>query len=405
MAAYQYTALDNTGKTKKGTLQADTEKSVRHQLRLQGLTPLSIGIVSEASLARSQKFSLFASKISVGEVALITRQLATMLSAGIPLEETLLSVAEQSDKSRVKSILLAVRSKVLEGHTLASGLGEFPKVFDTLYRATVAAGEKTGHLETVLERLAEFTERRQEVQQKISQALIYPSIIIAAAMGIVSFLLMFVVPKMVSVFEQSGQILPGPTRLLLAISSGIQNFGLYFMLLLVIGIVIFVRMLKRTEFKTKVDVALLRWPLWGKSLRLVNTARFAHTLAILTAAGVDVIEAMRIASEVVGNIPIRKSLELATKQVREGVTVHRALKETTYFPPMSVYLIASGENSGQLENMLERAASAQEKQVTRLIDVILALFEPVMVLVMGGIVLFIVLAILLPIFDLNQFVQ
>jgi general secretion pathway protein F len=235
--------------------------------------------------------------------------------------------------------------------------------------------------------------------------MIYPSIIIAAAFGIVSFLLMFVVPKMVAVFQQSGQILPGPTRLLLAISSGIQNFGLYFMLLLVLGIILFLRALKKTEFKAKVDRTLLRWPLWGKSMRLVNTARFAHTLAILTAAGVDVIEAMRIASEVVGNIPIRKSLELATKQVREGVTVHRALKETTYFPPMSIYLIASGENSGQLENMLERAASSQEKQVTQLIDVILALFEPLMVLVMGGIVLFIVLAILLPIFDLNQFVQ
>ena len=405
MAAYNYTALESTGKTKKGVLQADTAKSVRTQLRTQGLTPLTVTIVNQNTLQAGKRLSLFTRRVSVVELALITRQLATMLAAGIPLEETLLSVAEQTDKARIKSIIMAVRAKVLEGHPLATGLAEFPHVFDDLYRATVAAGEKTGHLDKILERLADYSERRQAVRQKITQALVYPSIIVIASISIVSFLLTYVVPKMVTVFQQSGQLLPTATLILLAISHFMQHFGLYLILLIIVAVIIWLRLLKRPGFKAKVDVWMLRMPLLGKAIRLTNTARFAHTFAILNAAGVAVLEAMRIGTDLVGNIPISRALIRATTQVREGVAIHRALKETHYFPPMSVCLIASGESSGQLEQMLQRTALAQEQQVEQMINLLLTLFEPLMILVMGGIVLFIVLAILLPIFDLDQFVR
>jgi general secretion pathway protein F len=405
MAAYNYTALDGAGKNTKGVLQADSSRSARQQLRVQGLVPLTVDEVSQQMAGRGKTFSLFAKKISVAELALITRQLATMLSAGLPLEETLLSVAEQSEKGKCMSILMAVRAKVLEGHSFATGLAEFPQVFNKLYCTTVAAGEKTGHLDRVLERLADFAERRHAVRQKIMQALIYPSIIIVASISIVSFLLSYVVPKMVAVFQQSGQLLPTPTIILLAISHFVQHYGFYALLLFIGFIVVFRFMLKRPLFKAAVDAWLLKLPLVGKSIRLLNTGRYAHTFSILNTAGVEVIEAMRISSDLVTSVPIRRALQVATKQVREGVQINRALKETRYFPAMSVHLIASGENSGQLEQMLARAASSQENQVEQMINILLTLFEPIMILVMGSIVLFIVLAILLPIFNLDQFVH
>lgn len=405
MAAYSYTALDNAGKKQKGVLQGDSAKSVRAQLRSQSLVPLEVDVVSQASTQKSASFSFMRRKISVAELALITRQIATMLSAAIPLEETLLSVAEQNDKARIKNIIMAVRAKVLEGHTFAAGLAEFPHVFDKLYRATVAAGEKTGHLDKVLDRLAEFAERRHAVRQKVQQALIYPSIIILSSVCIVGFLLSYVVPKMVTVFQQSGQLLPTATQILLAISAFVQHAGWYLVAGVVIFIVVWNRLLKRPIFSAWVDAWLLRVPLIGKSIRLINTARFAHTFAILNAAGVEVIEAMRVSTDLVANNSIHKALIAATRQVREGVAISRSLKETGYFPPMSIYLIASGENSGKLDAMLERTAKNQETQVEQSINIMLTLFEPLMILVMGSIVLFIVLAILLPIFNMDQFVH
>jgi general secretion pathway protein F len=404
MGTFTYCAIDAHGKTKKGTIEADTTKSVRQQLRSQGLNPLTVEAVSETSIRQQKQFSLFSPRISVPEIALMTRQFATMLNAGIPLEESLLSVAEQTDKPKIRSMIMTVRAKVLEGFTFAQALAEFPKVFDNLYRVTVAAGEKTGHLDTVLERLAEFTERRQQVRQKITQAMIYPSVIIIASLSMVSFLLTSVVPKMVAVFQQSGQVLPTPTRVLLIISAGLQASILYILIALLIGIILFIRGLKKPTFKARVDAFLLKLPIIGKTVQLVNTARFSHTFAILNSASVPILEAMRLSTDLVTSAPIRAALEYATKQVREGVSISRALKQTGYFPPMSIYLIASGENSGKLEEMLQRTAATQEKQVEQMISLILTLFEPLMILVMGGIVLFIVLAVLLPYFDIDQFI-
>lgn len=405
MAAYSYTALDAAGKKQKGVLQADSAKSVRSQLRAQGLTPMTVDVVTQQSTSNNKSFSLFQRKISVAELALLTRQFATMLAAGIPLEETLLSVAEQADKARIKNMVMAVRAKVLEGFTFADGLAEFPATFDKLYCATVSAGEKTGHLDKVLERLADFSERRHAIRQKIQQALIYPSIIILASISIVSFLLVYVVPKMVTVFKQSGQLLPTATNILLHISAFIQHAGIYLLLALVLFIIVWRRMLKRAHFKAWVDGWVLKLPLIGKATRLINTARFSHTFAILNTAGVEVIEAMRVSTDLVENTSIHKSLLVATKQVREGVAISKTLRQTGFFPPMSIYLIASGENSGKLDEMLDRTAKTQETQVEQSINIMLTLFEPLMILVMGAIVLFIVLAILLPIFNMDQFVH
>lgn len=407
MSAFNYIAIDNSGKEVNGVFEGDTAKYVRQQLRLQGLLVIEISLVEEKSKSKSQGFSLLSltHRISVADLALFTRQLATMLGAGIPLEEALLSVAEQSEKKYIKSIITAVRAKVLEGFSLAQAMHEFPRVFSHLYCSTVAAGEKTGRLDLVLERLAEFSERQNEVSQRITQALIYPSIIIMASFGIIFFLLSYVVPKIIGVVQTNGQTLPMPTLILMGLSHFIQAYGIYLFIMLIIAAIVWWQMLKESHIRFGWHKTILGLPLFGRTSKLINTARFSHTLAILTAAGVEVIDAMNTATETTRNLVIRKALQNATKQVREGVMIYRALKETGYFPAMSVYLIASGENSGKLEEMLKRAADNQEKDVERRINILLTLFEPLIILIMGSIVLFIVLAILLPILNLDQLAQ
>jgi general secretion pathway protein F len=337
------------------------------------------------------------------ELALLTRQLATLLAAGLPLEEVLSTVAEQNEKTHLKNLLFAIRNKVREGHGLAHSLREFPNTFSNLFCATVAAGEKTGHLDIILLSLADFTEQQHMMRQKIFHALIYPSIMICVSIGIVGFLLEFVVPKMVSVYTDVKQELPGMTQFLIAFSSGIQHYGLYILLLSGVSGFFFLRRFKTNMlFREKVQAALLRLPIVGNALKTVNTARFAQTLSILTSAGVSILEVIKIASQLVTNIPIQKAILAASERVREGANIHLALKQTQYFPAMSIHLIASGEASGQLGPMLKRAADIQENDTKQLIDTTLTLFEPAIILVMGAVVLFIVLAILLPIFQLDQ---
>lgn len=407
MPAFNYTALENNGKEKQGVLEGDTARQIRQQLRLQGLIPIEVVQVKEKSKRTSNSFSFTSLRyrISVADLALLTRQLATMLSAAIPLEEAILSVADQSEKNHIRGMMMAVRARILEGFSLAQAMQDFPKVFSKLYRATIAAGEKTGRLDLVLERLADFSERQHEVRQKILQALIYPAIIIASSISIVVFLLSYVVPKMIAVFQNSGQVLPDATIALIAISSFIQNYGIYVLIMLIIAAIIWWQLLKKPEIRYAWHNVILKLPLFGRTSRLINTSRFAHTLAILTAAGVEVIDAMNTATETVNNLVIQRSLQNAVRQVREGVMIFRALKETKFFPAMSIHLIASGENSGKLDQMLQRAAMNQERDVERRINILLTLFEPIIILIMGSIVLFIVLAILLPIFNLDQLVK
>lgn len=406
MSAFHYVALNGQGQEQKGVIEAENDRLARQLLRERNLFPIKIKL-AHGKKNSTQLHTLFSAwrgrGISSRELALMTRQFAVLLKAGLPLEEALAAVAEQTEKQSTKGLILSVRSKVLEGHSLATALRESSRAFSDWYTSTVAAGEKSGHLDDVLQRLADYTEQQWRTKQKIQMALIYPTMIVLVATGIVGFLLEYVVPKMVTIYGHLNQGLPTLTAILIATSDAIKNFGLYALLLCVLAGFVFRYFYRKDPvLRERTHAFLLRIPLIGYAARTTNTARFARTLAMLSSSGAPVLEAMAISAQLVTSIPIRKSLETATHHVREGAAMHLSLKQTTYFPPMTVHLIASGEASGQLENMLERVAIQQEEEMVRLIEVGLALFEPAMILIMGAIVLFIVLAVLLPIFQLNQ---
>jgi general secretion pathway protein F len=405
MGAFEYVALDSSGKEKKGVLEGDTARQVRQQLRDKGWMPVDVQETTARETVGQRRKIRIRRGVSATDLALITRQLATLVRSGLPLEESLQAASQQTDKSRLKSMLLAVRSRVMEGHTLATGLGDFPHVFPELYRTTVSAGEQSGHLEVVLERLADYTESRQQMQQKIQLALFYPVLLTLVAVGVVIGLMTYVVPQVVQVFENIGQELPVLTRTLIAISAFMRNYGLLLLLLVAGAGGIIGWVLSKEGPKRRFHATLLHLPLIGRLERGINAGRFARTFSIVTASGVPVLDGLRIASEVMSNLPMREAVEDATRKVREGASIHAALEKSGYFPPMMVHLIASGETSGKLEEMLERAAVNQEREIETLIAAVMGLFEPVLILVMGALVLIIVLAILLPIFNLNQLVS
>jgi general secretion pathway protein F len=405
MGAFEYTVLDAAGREKKGVMEGDAPRQVRQQLREQGLVPLAVQEVAQRETRSSKQFSIFRRGISATDLALITRQLATLVRAALPLEECLRATSQQTDRPRLKSMLLAVRSRVMEGHTLATGLGDFTHVFPELYRTTVEAGEQSGHLDRVLERLADYTENRQQMKQKIQLAVFYPAMLTIVAFLVVGGLMTYVVPQVVQVFDNIGQTLPPLTRGLIAVSDFMRGYGVYMLLSLVLAGVFFYWLLKNEDYRRRFHRMQLSLPLAGRLIRGMNTGRFARTFSILTASGVSVLEALRLSSQVVSNLPMRDAVDEAAARVREGAGIAAALEKSGYFPPMTVHLIASGEASGKLEEMLERAAINQEREIETLVAALLGLFEPMLILLMGGVVLVIVLAILLPIFDLNQLVQ
>ncbi|WP_337880018.1 type II secretion system inner membrane protein GspF [Rheinheimera sp.] len=404
MAAFDYQALDARGRKTKGVMEADNARHARQLLREQKLTPLSLELVARQEKLLSAGSGWFKPRVKASELALITRQLATLVEAGLPIENALYAVAEQCDKARLKSMMMAVRSKVVEGYSLAEGLAEFPYVFDHLFSSMVAAGEKSGHLDAVLNRLADYTEQRQHMRSQILQALLYPAILTLVAIGVISVLLAAVVPKIVGQFEHMGQSLPGSTLFLIAASDFVRDYGLLVLGLIILAIAAFKRALRKPAFQLKVDRRLLRLGLVGKVSRGLNTARFARTLSILNASAVPLLEAMRISSDVLENTYMRQAIGEATAKVREGASLRSALEQTKLFPPMMLHMIASGEKSGQLDGMLERAANTQDREFETLVTVSLKVFEPVLVVSMAGIVLFIVMAILQPILALNNLV-
>ena len=405
MGAFEFTALDAGGRERKGVLEADTPRQIRQQLREKGWAPLAVVEVQQQEARRQVSSPLLRRGISSVDLALITRQFATLIRSGLPVEEALQTLSRQTEKPRLRSLLMAVRSRVMEGHALATAFEDFPYVFPDLYRATVAAGEQSGYLDAVLERLADYTETRQTLHQKTMLALIYPLIVMGVSLLVVVFLMVYVVPEIVQVFEGIGQKLPLLTRSLIATSDFIRGNGIVLLVGVVAAVAAVRTVLRRTGPKRQLHRLLLRLPMIGRLVRGLNTARFARTLSILTGSGVPVLEALRISATVVGNLPMRAAVEEGARRVREGAALHTALEQSGYFPPMTVHLIASGESSGKLDEMLERAATSQEREMEVLITTITELFGPLLILVMGGIVLVIVLAILLPIFDLNQLVK
>jgi general secretion pathway protein F len=404
MGAFEYTAVDGSGRQRRGVLDGDTARQVRQTLRERDLIPLAVSEVVEKDTSGRTRISLRRG-ISPMDLALVTRQLATLVRSSMPLEESLLAVSQQSEKPRLKSILLGVRSRVMEGHSLAEGLAEFPQAFPELYRATVAAGEQSGHLDAILERLADYAETRQQLRQRVMHALIYPTILTVLAVVIVSGLLVYVVPQVVGVFENTGQELPGLTSALISMSDFLRDHGGVLLTLLVVVAFALRRILKEPGPKRRYHRLLLRLPLIGRLTRGINTARFTRTLSMLAGSGVPVLEALRISGEVVNNIPMREAIEETSLRVREGAPIGASLGASRLFPPMTMHLISSGEASGELENMLERAAVNQEREVDSLISTMLSILEPALILAMGAMVLIIVLAILMPIFELNQLVS
>jgi general secretion pathway protein F len=403
MAAYEYTALDATGREQRGVLDGDSARQVRQLLRDQALLPVTVTEVTDAPPPRKFQVS-FGRGIGSGDLALLTRQLATLVRSGIPLEEALLAVSQQSEKERVKSVIAGVRSRVMEGRSLADGLAAFPTVFPEIYRATVSAGEQSGHLDAVLERLADYTENRQVLQQKIRNAMIYPVLLTVICLGIVALLLGYVVPEVVRVFEAGERQLPLLTRMLIAASDFLRA---WWWLLLAIGLGgawAVRRWLREPAARRRYHAFKLGLPLVGRITRGNNAARFARTFSILTASAVPVLEALRISGEVVTNMPMREAVQDAAVRVREGAPIARSIGASKLFPPMLVHLIASGETSGELEAMLERAADNQERELDGVVNAAVGILGPVMILLMGGFVFVIVIALLLPIFQLNQLV-
>jgi general secretion pathway protein F len=404
LGAFEYTALDPAGKERKGILEGDTPRHIRQLLREQQLLPVVVSEVAQKEARRQRSFSL-RRRVSAADLALFTRQLATLVRAGLPLEESLLAVSQQTEKPRIQSIVLGVRAKVMEGHTLASGFGEFPRVFPEIYRATVAAGEQSGHLDNVLERLADYTEGRDQLRQKVLGAMLYPIVLSVICFGIVSALLVYVVPQVVAVFEASKAKLPLITTLLITVSGFMRSFGIYILIAAFVAVVLFRRWLRNPEARTRFDRWQLRLPMIGRLTRGFNTARFTRTFSILSASAVPVLEAMRIAGEVVTNLPMRNAVAEAAARVREGAPIGRSLAASRLFPPMTIHLISSGESSGQLENMLERAAISQERELDGVLAAVVGLLGPMLIVVMGLFVMGIVFAMLLPIFQMNNLIH
>lgn len=378
---------------------------MRGQLREQQLLPVTVTELAGRTKGGRKTFTGGVGRISATDLALLTRQLATLSRAGLPLEEALLAVSQQTEKPRVQRVLLGVRAKVVEGHALADGLAEFPRVFPEIYRATVAAGEQAGHLDDVLERLADYTENREVLRQKVLGALLYPIVLTVMCFGIVSILLVYVVPKVVDVFESYRAKLPLATRVLIGVSDFIRGYGIWVALALVVIGWLVARQLRQPATRRRADALQLRLPLVGRVVRGFNTARFTRTLSILTGSSVPVLEALRIAGEVVTNLPMREAVATATARVREGASISRSLGASRLFPPMTVHLIGSGESSGELDTMLERAAVSQERELDGLLTALVGLLGPLMIVGMGVFVIGIVFAMLLPIFQMNSLIR
>ncbi|CAM2874964.1 type II secretion system inner membrane protein GspF [Vibrio rarus] len=403
MAAFEYKALDAKGRQKKGVTEGDNARQVRQRLKEQGLIPVEI--TETKSKQKSTKSRGFQRGISTPDLALLTRQLSTLVQAGMPLEECLRAVAEQSEKAHIRSMLVSVRSKVVEGYTLADSMGEYPAVFDDLFCSMVAAGEKSGYLDSVLERLADYAEKRQKLRSKLQQAMIYPIMLTLIAVAVIGFLLATVVPKIVDQFVQMGQELPTSTQILIDASAFVQNYGVA----LVVGFVLIIIgckiLLKKPELRLRWDSRVLKLPIIGRVAKGLNTSRFARTLAICSASAIPLLEGMVVAADVMGNKFFKKQVLEASHKVREGASLRHSLQQSKLFPPMMLHMIASGEQSGELEQMLTRAADNQDQDFESQVNLALGVFEPLLIVFMAGLVLFIVVATMMPLLELNNLVS
>lgn len=404
MASYSYTAIDKSGKTVTGIKEGDNARQIRNALREMELVPIDVIESTKKMKSSQERFSLFQPTINHSNLTLITRQLSTLVAASIPIEEALRAVAEQCENTQHRAIISSVRNKVLEGHTLADSLGQFPKVFDSLYRSMVAAGEKSGHLDTVLLRLADYSERRQGIKSKILQAMIYPVILTLVAVSVITILLTSVVPKVIAQFVYLKQDLPKSTQILILVSDFLKNYGLFILIGFIGLFVLFQLWIRKKENLLKFHSLILKLPIIGRVSRGINTARFARTLAILNSSAVPLLESLKISGDVLSNDYAKSKIGEATDLVREGSSLKVALERTKLFPPMMIHMIASGEKSGELDSMLIRSADNQDNEFERQVSMALSVFEPLLIVSMASVVLFIVLSILEPILKMNSMV-
>ncbi|WNJ96867.1 type II secretion system inner membrane protein GspF [Vibrio ruber] len=403
MAAFEYQALDLKGKRKKGVIEGDSARHVRQRLKEQGLTPIAVNATQAQKKNQTESNSVSWKRgIGATDLALLTRQMSTLLQSGMPLEACLQAVIEQTEKPRIRSVLTRVRSKVTEGFSLADSMADYPHIFDGLFRSMIAAGEKSGHLDMILNRLASYTENRQKMRSKLLQALIYPIVLVVFAITIVAFLLAAVVPKIVGQFIQMGQTLPASTQLLLNMSHFVQEWG-WLVLLVALGGWAFIQSaLKRPHIRFEFHRKLMSVPMLGKIVRGLNTSRFARTLAICSSSSIPILDAMLVAKDVVENTYMKQKVQEAAESVREGASIRKSLQQTQLFPPMMLHMIASGEQSGELEKMLISAADNQDEQFEATVNIALGLFTPMLIALMAGLVLFIVMATLMPILEMNN---
>lgn len=403
MPAFEYHAIDAQGRALKGTLESDTAKTARQHLKSTGLTLLEVKEIQKKEA--NSRTTLWQQSIGMRALGHITRQLAALLKSGLAIDEALAIVARQLESAKARRILLAVRSRVLEGQSLAQACQWFPSTFPPLYRATIEAGESSGKLDQVLEKLADYLSEKGQLHRKLQMAMIYPVLLTLVSLLVVIGLLAFVVPEITCVFDKMGQELPGITRGLIACSEFFKSYG--FVLVILAGLAgLAVKLVLQWE---KPRMIFHRWlltmPMISKFSRGINNARFTRTLAILTNSGVELLVALRISSQVLANDAMRKAVETAALRVREGQSLNKALETSRLFPPVTIHLVASGEASGQLPRMLESAADDQERDIQDLTELTMGLFEPTLILTMGLVVLTIVLAILLPIFEMNQLIR
>ena len=395
MGAFEFQALQGD-KTTRGVLQADTARAARAQLRERGLIPLEVrGVRAESAGGWSWSGQ-------GQERSLLLRQLATLLKAGLTLEEVLSVLAEQSESAASRRQLAAIRARVMEGQSLSQAMAEHPRLFPILYTAAIAAGERAGRLEPVLERLATYAEQREAMNRGLGIALVYPLLLALIAIGVVWGLIGFVVPRVVGVFEQATQQLPLLTRSLLLVSDLIAAYGLLLLVGLVLMAVGLSLLWRRPRPRLLMDRWILDLPVLGRLVKARQTASFTRTLAILAASAVPLVEALQVSAGVVGNGVVRADIQRAAAQVREGVSLSRALDGSGWLPPVARRLISGGERSGELAPMLEHAADIQEQALASATTVMLAVLQPVLILLVGLMVLYIVLAIMLPILSMSQ---
>ena len=397
---FRYHAQPSHGARQRGTLEAASARQARQLLRERGLQVLSIRPVRW----RWPDAWLPGKRLGATQLAIITRQLATLLHAGMPLCDALQAVASQTEQRGVSQLLRAVNEQVTQGHTLADALGRYPQAFPMVYRATVAAAERSGYLPDVFERLADHGERQQALRQKVQLAMVYPMILLLVSLLVVGFLLGYVVPDVVQAFARDQAQLPFATRLLIGLSEFTGRFGLLVIAALLACVLATRWALRQPARRARWDALALRLPVWGAFIRASDAARFVATLATLGRSGVALVDAMHIGAAVTSNLALRERLGSAARELAEGASLATSLARCAALPPLTLHMIASGERAGELDAMLERAADLQEKHLASRISLLVSLCEPLMLLVMGAIVLFIVLAILLPILNLNQLV-